>query len=187
MRNAFIAVAIAVAIGIVGVLMHAQPSRTLDAFAAAVDARDPALLAPYVDLDALRANLRARGSGPLAGALPPGGAAGPLGLMLQGMADAVVGALVQGVATPEGVLTLLSGIVAGADQGNKDMGADTTGPTPSRRLFSKARTKLDGLDTCVVTLPQGRGAPVMLILTRRGLDWVLTDVGVEPEKKGQKF
>ena len=34
---------------------------------------------------------------------------------------------------------------------------------------------------------QGRGAPVMLILTRRGLDWVLTDVGVEPEKKGQKF
>jgi hypothetical protein len=164
------------ALAVLGAWLHAQPSKAYQAVQLSMDRDDPALLAPWLDLPALRANIKSREAARLQGGLPPSGQGGPgglLGLLGQVLTESVVGALVQGAATPEGVLAMLRGAAAAAP----DI-PDKAPRTPSERLFGRAGTELIGFDRYVVSAPLKGGAMLKLVFARQGTKWLLSDLDV---------
>lgn len=175
MRTTIILCIVLVGLGVLGSWMYVQPGKAVTAVQTAMDRDDPALLAPWLDLDALRSNLKNREAAKLPG---PDGPGGLLGLLGHALADTVIGALAQGVATPEGVLALLRGAAASSP------GIEGKTPrTPSERLFSQASTKLLGFHRYVVSAPMRGDAVLQLVFVRHGTKWLLSDLVVATPAK----
>ena len=173
MRNTIIlCVAIAV-LGVFGAWLHAQPGKAFNTVQMAMDRDDAAMLAPCLDLAALRSNIKNREAAKLPGDMPREGIPGLLGLLGQALADSIFGALAQGVATPEGILALLRGAAASAP----DLPGKTP-RTPSERLFAQAKTELIGFDRYVVSAPMKGGSVFILVFTRHGAQWQVSDLEV---------
>jgi len=184
MRYTALVIVLVVGVGALGAWIHTQPSKAVLAVQTAMDRDDPSLLAPWLDLEALRSNIKNREASKLPGEMPtdmPGDGFGSLlGLFGKALADSVIGALVQGVATPEGVLAMLRGASASA------ISPEGAAPaTPSERLFAQARTQLIGFDTYVVSAPMRGGSTLKLVFKRHGTRWLLSDLAVSPPAQGQ--
>ena len=175
MRNTVIIAILIAGIGALGAWMYAQPGKTFATVKAAMDRDDPAMLAPVLDAPALRANIKSREAAKLSPHLPQEGPAGLLGMLGQALAEGVVGALTQGAATPEGVLALLRGAAASAQEPAR-AGQPQAPRTPSERLFANARTDLSGFDRYLVSAPLKGGQTLILVFTRQGTTWLLSDL-----------
>lgn len=176
MRNTIILCVLIAAMAVGGAWLYSQPSKAYQAVQLAMDRDDPALLAPWLDTAALRSNIKNREAAKLPPLGPDAqpGLPGLLGMLGQALADSVLGALTQNLATPEGVLALLRGAAAGAQPPE-----GKTPRTPSERLFAQASAELFGFDRYVVTAPLGAKAALMLVFTRQGAKWLLSDIEVK--------
>lgn len=179
MRYTALVIVLVVGVGTLGAWMYAQPGKTYQAVQTAMDREDPAMLAPLLDLEAIRSNIKNREAAKLSPGTPPDGPAGLLGLFGQALADSVIGAFVQGVATPEGVLALLRGAAASAVPAE-----GKTPRTPSERLFAQASTELIGFDRYVVSAPMRGGSALRLVFSRQGTKWLLSDIELAKPVKG---
>lgn len=176
MRTTIILCVSIAVLAVFGAWLHAQPSKAYQAVQLSMDRDDPALLAPWLDLEAIRSNIKSREAARLQGGMPPPGQGGPgglLGLLGQVLADSVIGALVQGVTTPEGVLAMLRAAAAAAP----DVPGKTPS-TPSERLFGRASTELVGFDRYVVSAQLKGNAVLKLVFARQGTQWKLSDIDV---------
>lgn len=172
MRNTIAICILVVGLGVFGAWLYVQPGKAVQGVKTALDQNDPAQLAPWLDLPALRSNIANRQTAKLPGASNDG-PAGLLGLFGQALADMMIGAAVQGVATPEGLLALLRGAAASAPVPE---GAQPR--TPSERLFARARTELSGFDRYIVTAPLKAGTELKLVFFRQGTNWRLSDLEI---------
>lgn len=183
MRNTIILCVLIAAMAVGGAWLYTQPSKAFQAVQLAMDRDDPSLLAPWLDAQALRSNLKNREAAKLPGALQPGapgsgnqpGLPGIFGMLGQALADSVLGAITQNLATPEGVLALLRGAAAGAQTPE-----GKTPRTPSERLFAQVSTELLGFDRYVVSAQFRPNAVLQLVFTRQGTKWLLSDIEVKP-------
>jgi len=175
MRNTIIVVILVAGIGGFCAWMAAQPVKAYHAVQNAVDRDDPAMLAPWLDLAAIRSNIKSRETAKLPSELPKDGIGGLLGLFGQALAESVIGALVQGMATPEGVLAMLRAAAA-----NAPVPDGGTPRTPSERLFGQAKAELSGFDRYIVSAPMRGGATLKLVFARQGTKWLLSDVLAVP-------
>jgi len=181
MRTTIILCVTIAVFGVFGAWLHAQPGKAFNTVQTAMDRDDAAMLAPCLDLTALRSNIKNREAAKLPGEMPKEGVPGLLGLLGQALADTVIGALAQGMATPEGILALLRGAAASAP--------DLPGKsprTPSERLFGQAKTELIGFDRYVVSAPMKGGSVFTLVFSRQGTQWKVSDLEVvKPSGQGK--
>ncbi|MBI4803617.1 MAG: DUF2939 domain-containing protein [Desulfovibrio sp.] len=173
MRNTIILCVTMAALGVFAAWLHAQPGKAFNTVQMAMDRDDAAMLAPCLDLAALRSNIKNREAAKLSGGIPKEGVPGLLGLIGQALADSVVGALAQGMATPETILAMLRGAAATAPElpGKSPR-------TPAERLFGQAKTELIGFDRYVVTTPMRGNSVLRLVFSRQGTKWLLSDFEV---------
>ena len=173
MRNTIIICIVVAALGVFGAWLYSQPGKALSAVQTAMDRDDPALLAPWLDLAALRSNIKNREATKLPEGMSKGGPGGFLGLLGQALAESFIGALVQGMATPEGLLAVLRGAAANALEVESK-----TPHTPSERLFGHAKTELIGFDRYVVSAPMKDGTLFKLVFARQGTEWKMSDLEI---------
>ena len=106
-KNVVIAAVIAVLAGI-AVLLYASPYIALNSIKKAMDAQDANALAQYVDFPVLRENLKGRLMSSLANKLPKSDdSSNPLGGIGEAIGGMVVGAAVDNLVSPAGVMMMM--------------------------------------------------------------------------------
>jgi len=169
----WIAVLLAVVLAL-GAWVAAGPWLAIDAIGDAIQANDAGALSAQVDFPAVRASLkrqladrvvRAAGSEVQASAL------GALGLTL---ATGATSLAVDAAVNPVGLAALLEGRTVWRQVGNDFTPPDPDAP-PSRP-FEHARYRYESLSRFTATLPVDGGGEMVVVLSRQGLRWRLTDV-----------
>ena len=106
-KNVVIAAVIAVVLGI-AVLLYASPYIALNSIKKAMDAQDANALAQYVDFPVLRENLKGKLMSSLANKLPQSDdSSNPLGGIGEAIGGMVVGAAVDNLVSPAGVMMMM--------------------------------------------------------------------------------
>jgi len=148
------------------------PYRTLNGLQVAITQGDAAALSQYVDFPTLRQNLKdqlnASANSRINTALPNG----IVSQIAGGIASSVVDATVDSLVTPVGLNRLLAG--AAVISSNF---LDNSGPTLQQRL-ENGRRSFESLNTFTLTFASAAGSELVVVLTRSGLDWQLTNVRI---------
>ena len=181
MRKTTVAFAL---LGLVALLLVVQvatgPYRTLAAIRAAVVAQDAGALAEQVDFPALRASLKAQMEDRLARRFGAGSNDSLFGMVAIGLAGAAVDGAVEVMVTPLGLGALMQG---------RDMwrGARDAFDPPVRAAgdpqaipLRDPEHRFESTSRFTATVRDGDGRPVVFVLTRRGLDWKLSDIRLPP-------
>jgi len=171
-----VAVLVAVALAVV---LYYSPLIALHNMQQAVERRDAAALADYVDFPALRENLKNTFNAKLMAGEGSGKTTG-LDAMAAAFGSLVIGKLVDAMITPEGLAEAMRGKPLGAA---KKVGAKGKGRAPAKNEEPKPdleRTWHYETWNRVVVSTKERGStspPVGLVLERHGLaDWKLTGI-----------
>lgn len=152
----------------------AGPWRTVHAIRDAIEANDSAAISEQVDFPALRASLKRQLADRLvraAGAEVQSNALGAFGIALATGASSMA---VDATVNPLGLAALVQGRAVWRQIGN-DFAPPDPG-VPAQRPFHDARYRYESPSRFSVTVRDEAGRPLAFILTRRGLDWRLTDV-----------
>jgi len=148
------------------------PYRTLNGLQAAITQGDTTALARYVDFPTLRQNLKdqfgASASSRINDALPNG----IVSQIAGGIANSVVDATVDSLVTPVGFNRLLMGAALIANNFS-----DNSGLSLEQRLES-GRRSFESLNTFTLAFSAAAGGELVIVLTRSGLDWQLTNVRI---------
>lgn len=155
----------------------AAPRLALAAIERAAAADDVTALAYHLDLESVRAQLRADfdGAAPAAGAPaddPLERAAAAFGTAVGAAFGALVGTTVaELVASPEGILQLLGGVplrpLLGGAPGLRNTVPET---------FARATTRYEALDAFVLRVPSEGGDATEFVLRPRGIRWKIAEV-----------
>ena len=154
------------------------PYRTMRAIRVAVQAQDAAALSRQVDFPAVRASLKAQLSDRLvrkAGAGLQSSVFAGLGLRL---ADSLLGHAVDTMVTPLGLGAIM--------EGRKEWAHASNGfapPDPSAQPVDPLHGvvyRYESPSRFTATIRDGQGLPTVFVVTRRGLDWQLSDIRLPP-------
>ncbi|MFC3715439.1 DUF2939 domain-containing protein [Luteimonas soli] len=153
------------------------PYRTFSAIRDAAQARDAQAMAEQIDFPALRNSLKAQLGDRLlreVGAPSPDNPFAAFGL---GIANGLVGGLVDAMVTPAGLGAMMEGRrtwdrASGTPPPSRD---DTHDPSAECPLHD-AQYRYESLSRFTATVHDDRGRPVVFVMTRRGLDWKLSDI-----------
>jgi hypothetical protein len=155
------------------------PWRTLDGIRQAVKTEDARALARHVDLPALRASLKPQVQDRIvraAGMEAQSGRWAALGLTVaSGLSDGLVDALV----TPAGLGALMEGRkiwnrVGGVPPPSRGDTSAQPEPIPGPRL------RFESTSRAAAMVPLEDGSELVLVLTRQGLRWRLSDIRLPP-------
>ena len=151
------------------------PYRTLAAIGAAIRADDAGALAGQVDFPALRASLKAQAEDRLARRYGAAARDSLLGSMALGVAGVAADGAVEAMVTPLGLGALMQGrrMWGGARDAFDPPPAGA--PAPAAAL-EDATHRFESPSRFTATLHDDTGRPVVLVLTRRGLRWKLSDI-----------
>lgn len=106
-KNIILAALVVVALGIAA-LLYASPYIAMHSIKKAMDAKDANALSQYVDFPVLRENLKDKLMGSIAQRLPKSDdASNPLGGIGQTLGNMMVGAAVDNLVSPEGVMLMM--------------------------------------------------------------------------------
>lgn len=148
------------------------PYRTLNGLQAAITQGDATAVARYVDFPTLRQNLKdqlnASASSRINDTLPNG----IVSRIAGGIANSVVDATVDSLVTPVGLNRLLMGAALIANNLT-----DNSGISLEQRL-EKGRRSFESLNTFTLAFSSAVGSELVIVLTRNGLDWQLTNVRI---------
>ncbi len=157
-----------------GAWMAAGPWLAIDAIGDAVQANDAGALSRQVDFPALRASVKRQLADRVvraAGADVQASTLGALGLTL---ATGATSLAVDATVNPVGLAALIEGRAVWRQVGNdfKPVDPDARPPRP----FDGARYRYESLSRFTATLPVDGDGEMVVVLTRQGLRWRLTDV-----------
>lgn len=154
----------------------AGPFMTVRAISAAIKAQDTAALSEHVDFPTLRLSLKAQVSDYIARRAGPEAQSNAFGAIGIAIASGVAGTAVDAIATPAGIgLALESRNFLrrlGRERQRQDSYAQTTPADP----LKGADYRFESPSRFTATVPNADGEPVVFVLTRRGLSWVLSDI-----------
>ena len=178
MRKLLIAV-VAVVLAATAYYFVAAPRVALAAIERAATADDVTALAYHLDLESVRAQVRADFDGAVpAAAAPSDDPLERLGAAFGTAVGAAFGALVgttvaELVASPEGILQLLGGVPLRPLFGGAPGVRNTVAAT-----FERATTRYEALDAFVLSVPNAAGgdAATEFVLRPRGLVWKVAEV-----------
>jgi len=174
----WIILACALALLFAGYVMSG-PYRTINAIRQAVMNEDARMLARQIDFPAVRASLKAQVADRIARKAGANAQADPFTALGIGMANTLAGAAVDGLMTPSGIGGLMEGRKAWNRAHNlppPSEGDDMTRPD----LLEGAQYHYASPSRFNVTVPAGQGEPVELVITRKGIQWKLTDIRLPP-------
>ncbi|KAF1710582.1 hypothetical protein CSC70_07950 [Pseudoxanthomonas kalamensis DSM 18571] len=130
----------------------------------------------HVDFAALRVSLRAQAEDYLARRTDPGLRANPIGNVLLFLAGEAAGVGVDTLVTPTGIAAVLQGRSMWKQATRQTVDGDSwSAPTPADPL-KDADTRYESLSRFTATLHDEDGDPVLIVFTRSGLRWKLTDI-----------
>lgn len=152
----------------------AGPWLTINAIGDAMQANDADALAGQVDFPALRASLKHQLADRVvraAGSEVQSSALGAFGITL---ATGATSLAVDATVNPVGLAALLEGRAVWRQVGNdfKPVAPDA----PARDPFKGASYRYESLSRFTATMPDESGTPMVVVLTRQGLRWRLTEV-----------
>jgi len=158
----------------VGAWVAAGPWLAIDAIGDAIQANDAAALSRQVDFPALRTSLKRQVADRVvrsAGADVQASALGALGLRLATGATSVA---VDATVNPMGLAALLEGRAVWHQVGGDLAPVDPE--APERSPFEGASYRYESLSRFTATMPVEAGGSLVVVLSRQGLRWRLTDV-----------
>ncbi|KKY03531.1 hypothetical protein PK69_23575 [Xanthomonas phaseoli pv. phaseoli] len=142
----------------------------------AVANRDAGQLERHVDFPSLRVNLKAQLDDYLVRQAGNGLQSSLLGGLALQLASGIGGAGVDTLVTPIGIGALLQGHSVWNRVTGDTVSADTyAAPAPARPLQG-AEQRFESTHRFTATTHTATGAPVVFVLTRKGLRWRLTDI-----------
>ncbi|MFL6592555.1 MAG: DUF2939 domain-containing protein [Luteimonas sp.] len=150
----------------------AGPYLTVRAIRAALQANDANTLAGNVDFPALRASLKAQLEDRLARHLDPELPSSVIGSMALSVASGVIDGAVDAMVTPLGLGALLQGRVLWS----RFDGAIGGSGLPEQPALQELRYRYESPSRFTATTWTASGAPIVLVLTRHGLHWRLSDL-----------
>ena len=150
----------------------AGPYLTVRAIRVALQANDATALADNVDLPALRSSLKAQLEDRLARRVDPELPSSLLGNIGLSMASDVIDGAVNAMVTPLGVGALMQGRVLWSRFDGVAAGSGLPGSPP----LQDVRYRYESPSRFTATTRTSSGAPVVLVLTRHGLRWRLSDL-----------
>lgn len=155
----------------------AGPIITINAIRTAVQAQDSRALATHVDFPVLRANLKAQVDDYLVRRAGPELQSDLFGALAVRLASGVAGGAVDALATPAGIGAVLQGrSVWNRISGGGMRRDDTYASAPPRDPLQDASYRYETPSRFTATVPDEDGAPIVVVLSRRGLAWKLTDI-----------
>lgn len=149
----------------------AGPYLTVRAIRVALQANDANALADNVDFPELRASLKAQLEDRLARRIDPELPSSLLGSVGLSMASGVIDGAVDAMVTPPGLGALMQGRVLWS-RFDGAIGSRVKGRPPLQDL----RYRYESPSRFTATTRTASGAPVVLVLTRHGLRWRLSDL-----------
>lgn len=155
------------------------PYRTVHAIRDAIRQEDATALARQVDFPALRASLKAQLLDRIArkaGADAPSNPFAAFGLAL---ASGVAGGAVDAMVTPAGLGALMEGRKVWNRASGLPPPADDDGVQRPEPL-KDAQYRYESPSRFTATVHDDQGRPVVFVLTRRGMDWKLSDIRLPP-------
>ncbi len=167
-------------VGLFALLLLVQvatgPYRTLAAIRAAIIADDAGALAEQVDFPALRTSLKAQMEDRLARRFGGASNRSLLGLVAIGVAGAASEGAIDVMVTPLGLGALMQGrdmwhVARNAFDPPAPVAGDPQ-PVPLR----DPEHRFESASRFTATVQDRDGRPVVLVLTRQGLDWKLSDI-----------
>lgn len=170
-----LALLVVIALALMG-YVAAGPFMTVHAIREAVKAQDTAALARHVDFPALRGNLRAQAEDYIARQAGADVQSHPLGAIALGVASSMAGVGIDAMATPAGIGALLEGRNFIDRVSGRRNNADTSTPAPPRDPLKGAKYDFESTSRFTATVVDGDGRPVMVVFTRDGLTWKLSDI-----------
>ncbi|GAA3917810.1 DUF2939 domain-containing protein [Luteimonas lutimaris] len=157
----------------------AGPYLTIRAIGDAVQARDERALAKQVDFPALRSSLKAQVADRIV--REAGGRAqdNPLAAFGLTVATGLAGGLVDAMVTPMGLGAIMEGRRTWDRIGARPRpSGDGTQVQP--RPLHDAEHRFESTSRFTATVHDASGRPVVFVLTRRGLNWKLSDIRLPP-------
>ena len=146
---------------------------TVRAIRSAVQANDATALADNVDFPVLRASLKAQLEDRLARRVDPEMQSSVLAGIGLSMASGVIDGAVDTMVTPLGLGAVMQGRILWS---RFDGVFDTRPGTAERRPLQDLQFRYESPSRFTATTRTDSGAPVVLVFTRRGLHWRLSDV-----------
>lgn len=154
------------------------PYRTLAAIRTAIIEDDAAALARQVDFPALRASLKAQMEDRLARRYGGDANDGLFARIAVGIAGVALDGAVEVMVTPLGLGALMEG---------REMWRGARGafdpPTPAESAtapLADPEHRFESTSRFTATVPDDEGRPVVIVLTRQGLHWRLSDIRLPP-------
>lgn len=158
----------------------AGPWIAMHAIGKAVREENAAALARHVDFPRLRASLRDQASDRVARSLGIDGQSGWLGALGAGVANQLAGGAIDLMVTPQGLGALIEGRKVwkrATGQPGSATGAHA-GDRPDPWRNAERRYASPSRFTATVRTEDGQ--PVVFVLTRSGLRWILSDIRLPP-------
>lgn len=155
----------------------AGPYRTVNAIRDAAQARDAQAMAEQVDFPALRSSLKAQLSDRLLREVGTPSPDNPFAAFGLSIAGGLVGGMVDVLVTPAGLGAMMEGRrtwdrASGTPPPSSDEARDPSAPRP----LQDAQYRYESLSRFTATVHDDQGRPVVFVMTRRGLDWKLSDI-----------
>ena len=177
MRKAWLPAGIAVLFGLLLVVHVASgPWRTLDAIRTAIEANDARALARQVDFPAVRASLKAQLEDRLARRYGAAANDSLFGQVAIGVAGVAVDGAVEVMVTPLGLGALVQGRRMWTEARDAiDPPVVAPGQAPTAALADPVH-RFESASRFTATVRDEDGRPVVLVLTRDGLAWKLSDI-----------
>ncbi len=155
------------------------PWRAVAGIRQAVQAGDARALARHVDFPALRASLKPQVQDRIVRAAGVDAQSGPFAAFGLSVASGLAGGLVDAMVTPAGLGAMMEGRKVWNRLGNVPPSArgDTSaqpGPVPEPRL------RFESLSRASATVSGGDGGELVLVLTRKGTRWRLSEIRLPP-------
>lgn len=169
---------VVVVLGLLAVLLVVHwatgPYRTLAAIRTAIVTEDAAALSEQVDFPPLRASLKAQLEDRLARRFGAEASDSLFGRAAMAVAGTAVDGTVDLAVTPLGLGALMQG--RSMWRGARDaFDPPAPGAAPAVPLADPEH-RFESLSRFTATVPDDAGRPVVFVLTRKGLDWKLSDI-----------
>lgn len=153
------------------------PYRTVNAIRDAAQARDAAAMAKQVDFPALRSSLKAQLGSHLLREVGAPSPDNPFAVFGLGIANGLVGGLVDTMVTPTGLGAMMEGRkVWDRASGLPPPSSDEARTSSEPRPLQDAQYRYESLSRFTATVHDDQGRPVVFVMTRHGLDWKLSDI-----------
>lgn len=159
----------------------AGPYRTVNAIRDAAQARDAQAMAEQVDFPALRSSLKAQLGDRLLREVGTPSPDSPFAAFGLGIAGGLVDGLVDVLVTPAGLGAMMEGRRTwDRATGRQSPSRDDTRDTTAQRPLHGAQYRFESPSRFTATVHDDQGRPVVFVMTRRGLDWKLSDIRLPP-------